>query len=45
MTTNTTHDEGQRLQASAEYLENRHDLCRMLDEHVAAQQRTATTTA
>ncbi len=41
MTTNTMQEQDQRLQASAEYLENRHAVCRMLDEHVAAQRRTA----
>ncbi len=38
---NDTHTTAETLHASAAYLENRHAVCQMLDEHVAAQQRTA----
>ena len=41
MTINTTQDAGQRLQESAQYLQERHALCQVIDEHVAAQQRNA----
>ena len=39
--TNETRPESEKLQASAEYLEERHAAGRMLDAHVAAQRRTA----
>ena len=39
MTPNTMQEQDQRVQASAAYLEARHAACRVIDEHIAAQQR------